>query len=91
MLVHHEHELLRRIEKLFNVGEAAIEHWEMVLWYGRNDTYNLVYEDVWKRYKIAFAAFFGDDEGAHIQVLRQNGKTLFLNEDLLVRLDDLID
>lgn len=91
MLIHQEHELIRRIEKLFNVGEAVIEHWEMVLWYGSDGSYNLMYMDVWRRYKVAFAAFYGDDEDAHIQVLRQTGKTLFLNEELLVRLDKLID
>jgi len=91
LLLHHEHELLRRIEKLFNVGEAVIEHWEMVLWYGREDAFNLMYMDVQRRYKVAFAAFYGDDEDAYVQVLRQDGKTLFLNAELLVRLDMLID
>lgn len=91
MLVHQEYELLKRIEKLFNVGEVTVENWEMVLWYGSDDPYDLMYKDVWKRYKVAFAAFYGDDEDAHIQVLRQDGKTLFLNAELLVRLDMLIE
>lgn len=91
MIIHHEHELLRRIEKLFNAGKVAIEEWEMVLWYGSKDPYKLMYQDVWKRYKIAFADFHGDDEHAHIQVLRQGGKTIFLNDELLIRLDLLID
>lgn len=91
MLIHHEHELLRRIEKLFNAGDTAIEHWEMVLWYGQNDPFNIMYIDVQKRYKSAFAAFYGDSDGAQIQVLRQDGKTLFLNPELLARIDMLID
>jgi|TARA_R100001369_G_scaffold91609_1_gene133408 hypothetical protein len=91
LLLHHERELHSRIEKLFNAGEVVIEQWEMMLWYGPDDLFNRMYKDVWKRYKVAFAAFYGDDDDAHIQVLRQDGKTLFLNAELLVRLDKLID
>ena len=91
MLIHHEYELIRRIEKLFNVGEVVIEHWEMVLWYGRNAPFNDMYIDVRKRYQSAFATFYGDSDHAQIQVLRQDGKTLFLNSELLARLDMLID
>ena len=51
---HHEHEITRRIEKLFNVGEAVIEDWEMQLWYGKYDP-NEFYIDVQKRYNVLFA------------------------------------
>ncbi len=59
--------------------------------YGRNDPFNIMYIDVQKRYKSAFAAFYGDSDDAQIQVLRQDGKTLFLNTELLARIDTLID
>lgn len=91
MLPHHEHELIRRIEKLFNVGETVIENWEMRLWYTQDDPTNQMYIDVQKRYDVLFAAFFGDSEDSHLTLLRQNDKTLFLNSELLVRLDALID
>ena len=91
MLPHHEHELIRRIEKLFNVGETVIENWEMRLWYTQDDPTNQMYIDVQKRYDVLFAAFFGDSEDSHLTLLRQNDKTLFLNSELLVRLDSLID
>ena len=87
MLPHHEHELIRRIEKLFNVGETVIEGWEMRLWYTQDDPNNQMYIDVQKRYDVLFAAFFGDSEDSHLTLLRQNDKTLFLNSELLVRLD----
>lgn len=91
MLPHHEYELLTRIEKLFNVGEATIEAWEMVLWYGPKNAQDNMYIDVQRRFKIAFSAFYGGSDGAHIQVLRQDGKILFLNSELLVGLDNLIE
>jgi hypothetical protein len=91
LLPHHEHELIRRIEKLFNVGETVIEGWEMRLWYTQDDPTNQMYIDVQKRYDVMFAAFFGDSEDSHLTLLRQNDKTLFLNSELLVRLDVLID
>lgn len=91
MLPHHEHELIRRVEKLFNVGETVIEGWEMRLWYTQDDPTNQMYIDVQRRYDVLFAAFFGDSEDSHLTLLRQNDKTLFLNSELLVRLDALID
>jgi len=91
LLPHHEHELIRRIEKLFNVGETVIENWEMRLWYNQDDPTNQMYVDVQKRYDVLFAAFFGDIEDSSLTVLRQNDRTLFLNSELLVPLDVLID
>ena len=78
------------MEELFHAGIAAIEHWEAVLWYGSGDTYNLMYQDVRQRFETLFAAFYGDAEGATVQVLRQEGRTLFLNSELLVRLEYMI-
>jgi predicted GH43/DUF377 family glycosyl hydrolase len=63
----------------------------MVLWYGCEDARNNMYIDVQKRFEVAFTAFYGDSDTAHIQVLRQDGKTLFLNAELLTRMDLLID
>lgn len=87
---HHEYELQRRVEKLFHDGEAAIASWEQSLWFGTHDS-DVMYADVRDRYLVLFEAFFGDAEDAHIQVLRQTGQTTFLNDELLVRLDHLMD
>lgn len=90
MLPHHEHEITKRIEKLFNVGEAVIENWEIQLWYGKYDR-NEFYVDVQKRYDVLFGAFYGDCDDSYLTLLRQGDRTLFLNSELLTRIDVLID
>ena len=89
MLPHHESELQRRIETIFHAGQAAIARWEQSLWYGCHDS-DTMYVDVLERYSILFEAFYGDREDVFIQVLRQPGQTVFLNDELLVRLDHLM-
>lgn len=89
MSPHHENELQRRVEMIFHAGQASIAGWEQSLWYGCHDS-NTMYEDIRERYSILFEAFYGDREDVFIQVLRQPGQTVFLNDELLVRLDHLM-
>lgn len=90
MLPHHEHEIIRRIEKLFNVGEAIIEDWEKRLWYSQGDTDKKMYVDIQNRYDVLFAEFYGNSDDSYLTVIKNSERTIFLNSELLIRLDALI-
>ena len=94
MQIHHENELKRRAEKLFNVGATEIETWETILWYGppssENDVFESMYLDIQKRFEVLFAGFYGDSDGATLNVVKQDGKTLFINDDLMFKLRQLV-
>lgn len=91
MQKHHETEIVRRIEKLLHLGAVSVEDWETVLWYGAESAYQRMYEDVFKRFRDEFSKLYGDCEGAKIQVLRQRGVTLFLNDEELCQLESLME
>lgn len=66
----------------------------MILWYGPPNAENDVFEnmclDIQQRFEVEYAAFYGDSEGAILNAVKQDGKTVFINETMMFKLKQLV-
>lgn len=83
----HEAQLACRMEQLLHSGAMSIQFWEMKIWYRSQDK---ALNDVQTRFQALSNAFFGDECGGKVLVLQGDGRFLFINDEKLCALEDLI-